>query len=385
MEHPFASLFSGKDRRVLGLMSGTSLDGVDVADVSVRGSGSAITWELNGFHEYAYSDGLKEVLLRNSHEKTASLAQITVLQDVIAREYEGAILSALSNWGSQLEDYDAIGSHGQTIYHQPVPLQIDGFSGIGTTQIGDPAMLAQRLGVPVVGDFRVADMALGGQGAPLVRLLINIGGIANMTVLPAGCTLDEVLAFDTGPGNMLLDAAARRYLGAAYDKGGAVADTGQTSDALLAELLSDPWFASPPPRSTGRELFSTDFAERVFERSDFLQLTTADVLATLAAFTSRTIVDSWERFVNSDVHVHTAIISGGGIRNRAIMKALEIDFGDISVSTSSEFGVDPAAKEAICFALLASETLNGTPTGVPSVTGAASAAILGKICLPSLG
>ncbi len=396
MEHPFILLFSNSNRRILGVMSGTSLDGIDIADVSVTGSGKDLQWTLNGFYSQPYSDGLQEILLLNSDSETGSLPQITVLGDIVAQEYESAIHSAIGEWGTDLSDYSAVGSHGQTLFHQPELLQLDSFSGVGSIQIGDPAMMSHRLGIPVVGDFRVADMAFGGHGAPLVpyfdyvtfcdpnesRLLINIGGIANITALPAASGLQDIRAFDTGPGNMILDVASRQFLGEEFDRDGRTASRGTVSSILFDELVSDEWFAAAPPRSTGREMFSAAYNQRVFGSAEALGLSTEDLLATLTSFSARTILDAWERFVRPDIEIDSVLVSGGGIYNKALMSILRGGFRGIPVSTTAAVGVDPDAKEAVCFAVLAHETLNGVPTGVPGATGASRSAVLGKICLP---
>jgi len=396
MNHPFLNLFTSSSRRILGLMSGTSLDGIDIADVRITGSGDDLTWELAGFCSTPYSEGIKEILYRNSQAEHCSLIEFTLLGDLLAQEYEKAILNAVADWGTSLGDYDAIGVHGQTIYHQPDPVQLAGRALTGTLQVGDPSALAARIGVPVVGDFRVADMALGGQGAPLVpyfdyvtfrdakenRMLVNLGGIANITILPASAGHEGVYAFDTGPANMILDALALQFLGAAFDDGGNMASSGTPDPTLLGELLDHPFFERKPPRSTGRELFSPRYVNELKERSDALGLSTENLFATVAAFTADSILLAWERFVKSDLSLSRILISGGGVHNRAVMDRLKSGFHPIPVQTTDIYNVEPEAKEAICFAVLAHETLNGVPTNMPGATGASRQTVLGKICLP---
>ncbi len=397
MNHPFSILFSSSERRILGLMSGTSLDGIDIADVRITGSGDDLTWHLSASYSVSFSDVIKEILLRNSQPEHASLVELTLLGDLLAREYEGAILSALDDWGTTIGDYDAAGVHGQTIYHQPEPVLLAGHTLTGTYQVGDPSILSARLGLPVVGNFRAADMALGGQGAPLVpyfdyvtfrdarenRMLINLGGIANFTVLPADSGVDGVFALDTGPANMILDFLAKRYLNVAFDAGGEMAMSGSPDATLLGELLDHPFFDRKPPRSTGRELFSAKYMEELIVRAGALGLSTEDLFATVAAFSADSILIAWERFVKSDLPLSRILVSGGGVHNRAVMDRLKNGFDPIPIQTTDEYGVDPDMKEAICFAVLAHETLNGVPTNVPGATGASGQTVLGTICLPA--
>ena len=396
MNHPFSILFKSTERRMLGLMTGTSLDGIDIADVHISGSGDELTWSLKGYRSVPYRDGVKEILLRNSQAESASLVELTLLGDLLAQEYEEAILFAVAGWHVSLSDFDAVGVHGQTMYHHPDEVRLAGRLVSGSFQAGDPSVLAARLGLPVIGDFRVADMALGGQGAPLVpyfdyvtfrhatehRMLINLGGIANATILPANADVDEVYAFDTGPGNMILDALAVKYLDAPFDEGGEMALRGTPDATLLAELLKHPFFDRKPPRSTGRELFSARYVNELIARCDALGVSTEDLFASVAAFTADSILCAWERFVKSDLSLSRILISGGGVHNRAVMDRLEKGFHPVPVQTTYEYDVDPDAKEAICFAVLAHETLNGVPTNIPGATGASRPTVLGKICFP---
>lgn len=397
MDHPFRELFDGSERRIIGLMSGTSLDGIDVADVRISNTGSQLSWRMEGFYSTAYSSGVRDILLRIASARNTSITEVTLLGDLLASEFEQGIRAALTAWGSSPGDYDAIGLHGQTICHQPDPTEWAGHSVTGTFQAGDPSILANRLGLPVVGDFRAADMALGGQGAPLVpyfdfvtfldekesRMLVNLGGIANVTVLPRGGILPVVQAFDTGPANMVLDALAEIFLHAAFDKNGETASAGVVHDILLEELLCNPFFKKKPPRSTGRGLFSSDYVHAMITRAGELGISTNDLFATAAALTADSILMAWERFVKSDVQVDRVLVSGGGVLNRTVMSRLRNGFHPVPFHTTHKYGVDPKAKEAICFAVLAHETLNGVATSLPGVTGASRSTILGKICLPA--
>jgi anhydro-N-acetylmuramic acid kinase len=292
----------------------------------------------------------------------------------------------------RLRDLDLIGLHGQTITHLPVPRRFLGRPIRATLQIGDPSVLANLTGVTTVGDFRVADMAVGGQGAPLVpyfdwllfrhrsrnRILLNIGGIANMTILPAGCPPEKVIAFDTGPGNMVVDALMRKFYRRAFDRDGQVAFRGAVQLTLLRRLLTHPFFRKRPPKSTGREEFGDIFIREMF--GHFRTSQREDAVATASFLTPLSVHDAYRRFVGRRMPVDELIVSGGGARNLYFLRVLEYLFGSGVVNTSDEFGISSSAKEAICFAVLANETIAGNRANLPSVTGARRAVILGKVC-----
>jgi len=396
MDSIFTGLFGQQDRIVAGVMSGTSMDGVDVAVVRLSGSGTSLEVEALGARTFAMDPELATVLNKNVSEETSTVRDIALLNGRLAHVYAGAIRETLLDLDVPFNELHLIGSHGQTLYHQGTAVHLAGKSVSGTLQIGDASVLANLLQVPVVGDFRLADMALGGQGAPLVpyfdfinfrsetegRLLLNLGGIANFTVLPANCTLGEVVAFDTGPANVIVDGLAARLLGAAYDRNGELATSGHVNEELLDELLLEPYFLLSPPKSTGRELFSKTYIDALIVRASEFRLNDADLFATATALSYHSVTQAWKRFVAPDTPIHRLIVAGGGVHNSAIMRGLRSEFGDILVETTAEHGIDPDAKEAICFAVLAHETLNGVHTNVPSATGASKTTILGKICLP---
>ncbi|HMB89710.1 MAG TPA: anhydro-N-acetylmuramic acid kinase, partial [Rhodothermales bacterium] len=289
---------------------------------------------------------------------------------------------------------DLIGSHGQTVHHIPDATACAGQRITSTLQIGDPSVLANLLGVPVVGDFRVADMALGGQGAPLVpyfdyvyfadesetRGLLNLGGIANLSVLPASGGADEVTAFDTGPANMVMDALARHFFGQSYDTHGALAAQGIISNTLLAQLLADPYFEQSPPKSTGRERYGAPFVKKLLAQAG--DLSPHDLLATATMLTVASVYQSYARFFRDHQPLDVLIISGGGRHNDFLLQKLTDSFAPIPVRTVDDYGLDADAKEALCFAVLAHETINGVTTNLPSVTGASRGTLLGKICMP---
>ncbi len=385
-------------RYVVGLMSGTSLDGIDAALVYLAGSGRGLSLELKAFVHRPFPEALRVLLWRNSQPAHSSVRDLALLNVRLAQLYAEAVQDVLHAAGLPREALDLVGSHGQTVHHVPEPAACAGEEVTATLQLGDPSVLANLLGVPVVGDFRLADMALGGQGAPLVpyfdyvyfahptetRALLNIGGIANLTVLPANALLDDVYAFDTGPGNMLIDALAQRHWGAPYDPEGQYAAQGRINESLLASLLCDPYFLKPPPKSTGREYFGEAFLEAYLEQARAEGVTDPyDQMATLTALTAAAIYQAYARYVRKQHPWDVLIVSGGGVHNRMLMALLERYFAPIPVRTTADYGLDPDAKEACCFAVLAHELLNGVPTNLPRVTGARQATLLGKLCLPA--
>lgn len=385
-------------RLVVGLMSGTSLDGVDAAIARLEGSSTELTIEPLGFVHEAYPDELRSLLYANSHAASSSVLELSQLNVRLAHLYAAAVREAMRAAGLSLREVDLVGSHGQTVHHVPQPADCAGQPVTSTLQIGDPSVLATLLSTPVVGDFRMADMALGGEGAPLVpyfdwavfrseettRGLLNVGGIANLTVLPKGASRDELVAFDTGPGNMVIDALAQRYLGRPFDENGARAIEGRVANEVLAACLEDDFFNQPPPRSTGREYFGESFVERFTRAARSAGLSNAaDLLATATALTAAATYKSYVRYVRPRHELEELIVSGGGVHNTFLMQKLEDAFAPVRVSTTADYGIDPDAKEALCFAVLAHETVNGVPTNIPSATGASRAAVLGKLCIPA--
>lgn len=359
--------------RVAGIMSGTSLDGIDVAVIDIRRS---LKFDVVAFRSFPYSAGVRQALLAISNCE-AHTAQISRLNFLLAELYAKAVRRC----GVPLDTIELIGCHGQTIFHEKG----------NTLQIGEACMLAELTGKPVVSDFRKRDIAAGGRGAPLVpfldcilyrdstlgRVALNIGGIANITALPPGSTNGRIVAFDTGPGNMVIDQLVAACTNGAqtFDKDGALAARGSLNEALLDELLSDPYYAEKPPKTAGREQYGEEFADRL--RATGLPL--LDLIATATALTPATIALGVRRFVKHPVH--EVIVSGGGVRNRVMMAYLQGFLPRVRVRTSNEFGIDSDAKEAIAFALLAHETWHRRPSNVPSATGARRSVILGKISL----
>jgi len=381
-------------RLVVGLMSGTSLDGIDAVLLRVSGSGVSTRFRQLAFIERPFPGGLRAMLLRNSSPESSRVDDIARLNFLLASLYADAVRDVVRKGKGKMGNIAFIGSHGQTIQHLPQPVRLFGKTVTATLQIGDPSVLATITGITTVGDFRVSDMAAGGQGAPLVpyfdwlvfrsrtknRLLLNIGGIANITVLPRNCAADRVSAFDTGPGNMVVDSLMHEFYGKAYDDLGRVASSGAVSLQLFGRMMQHPYLKHRPPKSTGREEFGEDFVRELLRHAKGYGR--EDVIATASQFTAFAVYDAYTRFVAKRMTVDELIVSGGGAHNHFLVEELQRYFTPARVSRADEFGVDANAKEAICFAILANETLAGRPSNLPRVTGASRPVLLGKVCRP---
>ncbi|HEX4406716.1 MAG TPA: anhydro-N-acetylmuramic acid kinase [Polyangia bacterium] len=370
-------------RRIIGLLSGTSADGTDAALCELEGAGEATHLLSSTFVTTPFPRALRERIFRLAQADASELVDLDVL---LGEAFAEAALEVAVAAGVRIEDVDLIGSHGQTAVHHP---RSAGKLG-ATLQIGEAAVIAERTGKPVVSDFRVRDVAAGGEGAPLVplvdhllfrksgarRALQNIGGIANVTLV--GATLDDLVAFDNAPGNMPLDAVARAASNGAdaFDAGGRRAAKGAIDAALLAELHAHPYLAKPLPKSTGRETFGKDFVYPLLSRYG---ARLDDLLATLTRFVAEAIARSYRELLPAPPT--EVYVSGGGALNPTLMAHLAQLLAPVPVATSASLGVDPEAKEAIAFAVLANETLFGRPGNVPSVTGAIGPRVLGKISL----
>jgi len=375
---------------VAGLMSGTSLDGIDVAIVEITGEGWDKRVRTIAHGSTLYSPSVRRALLEVSNAETHT-SQIGLLHFLLPEIYAKAVKRLCAKEHIPLSTIELVGCHGQTILHIGVPVRFLGASVNCTLQIGDGSVLAERLGVPVVSDFRPRDMAAGGQGAPLVpyvdylllrdkkrgRVALNIGGIANITAIPPGAPASKVIAFDTGPGNMVMDALVATHTGGKklYDRGGELARRGKISRWLLRILLRDPFFRKSPPKSAGREEYGEEFIDHLLST----HLPIEDLMATATALTASTIGGAIRRHVMPKMKVHDLIVSGGGAHNDYLLSLIAEELPELEVRRSSEFGIDVDAKEAIAFAVLAHETWNGQPSNLPSATGAKGAVVLGKI------
>lgn len=377
--------------KVIGLMSGTSADGVDAALVNIGGSGHEVRVRPLAFSTTPYPPSLRRRILTAS--LTGSVAEICHLNAVLGEWFAKAALKVIVRAKLRPEQVQLIGSHGQTMHHLPNPQREPALGLIRSTlQIGEPAIIAERTGILTVADFRPRDVAAGGQGAPLVpyvqylllrhpmrsRLIVNLGGISNVTYLPARGGLASVLAFDTGPGNMVLDALVHRLTRGRQpmDRNGRMAAAGTADAGLLATLMTHPFIRRRPPKSTGREEFGEAFLMRLLMNRQARRLTTEDLLATCSLFTAMA-AGSARRWLPGPVE--EVVVGGGGVYNRTLMDDLAAVFHPSPVRTLDDLGWKSKAFEAIAFAVLAYQTMHGESTNVPAATGAAHPVILGKI------
>jgi anhydro-N-acetylmuramic acid kinase len=391
--------------KVIGLMSGTSVDGIDAALVEIGGHGYDLAVELVVGQTVPYPVGLREQILAVCGGEALSMAQMAELDDAIATTFAQAA-QALLPQGAIGPSVNLIGSHGQTLYHRP-PQQSDATSdsmvGLGySVQLGRGALIAALTGVPTVSNFRVADIAAGGQGAPLVspidaclmshphhsRCIQNLGGIGNVTYLPAwdksqgGPLPDEICGWDTGPANSLLDWAVSEFSGGqlTYDADGAWAAQGNVCQALLNQWLSDPFFAQPPPKSTGRERFGAQYAAHCVQAAQALDLSPADTLATLSELTAASVELSYRQWLKA--MPKEVLLCGGGSRNRDLQRRLQARLSDTQVTTTDAMGLDGDYKEAMAFAVLAFWRWHQIPGNLPRVTGARQGCLLGELAMP---
>jgi anhydro-N-acetylmuramic acid kinase len=373
-------------------MSGTSADGIDAVLAEISGSGRRLRARLWAHIHQPFSPALRRRILHTCLHGT--VAEVCELNFLLGEHFARAALAAIRRARCAARDVAAIGSHGQTVHHLP------NARTPSTLQIGEPAVIAERTGIRTVADFRVGDMAAGGQGAPLVpyadwalftdaarpRIVQNIGGIGNLTFLPPHARLDEVLAFDTGPGNMVMDGAMAALTGGrhSFDRDGRWAARGRVSEKLLTEMMAHPFLRRRPPKTTGREEFGEMFLRRVLASARRQHLRAEDILATATAFTAASIAEAYRRFVfprlkRAQLDDLQIILGGGGARNPTLRGMLAERLGVGELLTHEDFGIANAAKEALAFAILAHETLRGRPGNVPSATGARRAVVLGKI------
>ena len=376
---------------VVGLMSGTSVDGVDVSVVEIEGSGKSTKIKTIGWRSFPFEDGVRNLILKNSVPETSRVDEICRLNFLLGQIYVDSIFKTLDELGIKISQIDLIGTHGQTIQHLPGKFDMYGYSVRSTLQIGEPSVIAKLTGVLTVGNFRAGDIAVGGEGAPLVpyfdyvvfssdklnRCLLNIGGIANFTVLKKGADVEDVIAFDTGPGNMVIDALVRRFFNKNYDKDGKIASSGKVSQELLKKMSEHPYISRKPPKSTGREEFGSEFVNWIINEARSLSLDPEDIIATASEFTVYAIYKNYELFVKPKVKIDEIIISGGGAHNKFLVDKLS-EYFKVPVKLSDEFGVSADAKESICFAVLANEAVSGNFANICSVTGASRRTILGS-------
>jgi anhydro-N-acetylmuramic acid kinase len=386
---------TSKPLLVLGLMSGTSADGIDLALARISGAPPQLKAKFLGHSSFPFPPALRKEILRVAEQQPISAGELSQLNFRLGHIYADAVLAACRKFKIAPRRINLVGNHGQTIFHQGQPVKYFGRPTASTLQIGGAPVIAARTGIITVSDFRTADMALGGQGAPLVpfadyavyrhpklgRVSLNIGGIANVTVIPAGASPDQVLAFDTGPGNMLIDALVERFSHGRqrFDKDARLAQSGRSIPALLNELMRDPYLKLAPPKSTGREYYGRAYVQKALTLGRRHDAKPADLIRAATIFTALSVVDALHRFVLRSHRIHQLIVSGGGARNPLILAQISASLPGVDVLPSSNFGILEDAKEAFAFAILAYETFHQRSSNLPSATGARGPAILGKI------
>ena len=380
---------------VLGMMSGTSADGIDVALARISGAHPNLKAKLLGHTSKKFPPVLRREILRIAEQQPISAGELSQVNFRLGELFADAALSACRTFRVAPSRVALIGSHGQTIFHQGRRVPYFGSPTASTLQIGEPSVIAARTGITTVGDFRPADIALGGQGAPLVpyadyllyrhekfgRVSLNLGGIANITVLPRAAKPQQVFAFDTGPANMLIDALVAHFTRGRlrFDENAHLAAQGRSIPALLNELLGDPYLKLAPPKSTGREYYGRAYVKKVLALGRRHRAKPNDLIRAATIFTALSVVDALNRFVLPKAKIHQLIVSGGGAYNPLILAQLSAALPGVEVLPSSRLGIPEDAKEAFAFALLAYESFHQRPANLPSATGARGPAILGKI------
>ncbi|MCL2572149.1 MAG: anhydro-N-acetylmuramic acid kinase AnmK [Defluviitaleaceae bacterium] len=381
-------LSTKNEKYVIGLMSGTSVDGIDAALVRISGNYTATTVDEIAFETYPYPEATRELIFRLFDDSNS--ADICHMNFLLGGLFADAAVNITKKAGIDIQDIDLIGSHGQTIYHIPEPTK--DYPLKSTLQIGESAVIAHKTGRITVSDFRTADMAAGGVGAPLVPYtefllfsgsnkniaLQNIGGIGNITAIPQNAIPESIIAFDTGPGNMIIDYLTQKIFGRSFDKNGEIAAKGAVCPQILAHLM-DSWFIKKaPPKATGRELFGKSFSEKLYTLCKEKNMLDADIIATATAFTAQSISYSLKHI---PFDISQIIVAGGGAYNHALMQMISNSLPSINIIAYEQIGKNSNAKEAVAFAILANETICGNTSNLPSVTGASCSKILGKISI----
>ncbi|WEK54990.1 MAG: anhydro-N-acetylmuramic acid kinase [Candidatus Cohnella colombiensis] len=387
---------------LVGLMSGTSVDGIDAAVIKlspVLDQEHGVEVTLLAFENTPFPMHVRNLIFELFDLANATIDKVGAMNMWLGELYAQATLSVIGKCGLEPSQIFAVGSHGQTIYHAPEENVMDGYNLHCTVQIGEGAVIANRTGIPCVSDFRVADMAMGGQGAPLVPfteyllfnhpektlLLQNIGGIGNVTVLPANASLENVYAFDTGPGNMIIDGlVSQLYAPMTMDIGGEIGATGQVIDELLQWMQQDEYYTMPLPKSTGRERFGQPYVAQIIELMIANDWKSEDVIATATFLTAWSIVDSYNRYIAPQHQAQQLLVGGGGSYNKTLMRNLQQLFAlyNVQVLTQEDIGGNSDAKEAVAFALLAYYTMKRLPNNIPLVTGASQPVVMGKVSWP---
>lgn len=389
-------IYKGKKQReyfrVIGILSGTSVDGIDVVSIKIFDKHKIFKIVVEDSYTYYIPSKIRKAILKNSDVKIAKIDEICRLNVIVGNLFADAITKFCKRNHFKKKNIDIIGSHGQTIHHLPKLKHYLGYKIKSTMQIGDPSVIANLTGIITAGDFRIADCSLGGDGAPLVpyldyklfthkksnRILLNIGGISNLTVLPANCNKDEVTAFDTGPGNMLMDLLAQKYFLKPYDTDSKIASKGKVHNGLLSFLCSDSYLFQKPPKSTGREYYGENFL-KILEKK-FKLVSSEDKMRTVLEFTTYSIHFNYSKYIRTKIHIDEMLVSGGGAKNPLLLSRLKSYFRGVRIKKINQYGITVDNKEAVLFALLAYECMKNRSANMPSVTGSKGNVILGKIC-----
>lgn len=390
------SIGSKDSRIIIGLMSGTSLDGLDIALCRITGSGPQTKIDILAFETIIYQADFKEEIRSVFSKKNVSLEKLCLLNGWIAQQHAQMILQCLKKWKISTDEVDLIASHGQTIYHAPKLLHPNDRFGNATLQIGDGDQLALTTGIITISDFRQKHIAAGGEGAPLAvygdyfifskkgenRIMLNIGGIANFTYLPGSLNAKEIYSTDTGPGNTLMDAYVQQHFQLPYDKNAAIARLGKVNENLLQQLLQDPFFEKDLPKTTGPELFNLAFLEAAIIKSGIESISHFDMLATINLFSAITITDAIKRDLPENLS-YSIYISGGGMYNPLLMDQIRLRLPGYRFFTTDNLLVNPDAKEALLFAVLANETVAGGDTIIGNGSSDIPSVGMGKISFPA--
>ncbi len=391
----FLRLFESDRRRVIGLMSGTSADGVDAVLLDIAGSGMQTHFELLATFSLPYSAEVQQAIFELFRPATGSVDRICHMNFVLGEIYARAALGVIQEAGLQPADVDLIGVWGQTTYYLPEAVQTADVTTGSVLQLCEPAVIAERTGITTVSNFLSRDIAAGGRGAPMAsmgdnilyhdpvknRVVQNIGGIANVGTVPASGDLESIIGFDTGPGNMIIDAVVKMITGGrqTYDRDGIIASSGQVNQPLLDSLMADPYLHQAPPKSTGREQYGEQYSASLLARARAGGVSDPDLVATVTAFTAESIAFSYRRFVFPHLHVDEVIVGGGGAKNPHLLRLLGERLAPIPVVTDKEYGVPPEYREPLHIALAANETISFHAGNVPAVTGARKWVVLGAI------
>jgi anhydro-N-acetylmuramic acid kinase len=390
------NLIKNKNRLVVGLMSGTSADGIDACLVQIDNTKTNLNVKTIGCKTYKFPQEVQQKIIQISDPSYQNLDEVLRLNMALGEYFAKAVFSVVKASGYDMKKIDLIGSHGQTVRHLTDLEKRFGKKVRATLQIGEPSVIASRTGVVTVGDFRTGDIAMGGQGAPLTpyihfllfrdeknsRLVVNIGGIANLTVLPKNGEVEDISAFDSGPGNMIVDNLTRKIYKKNFDRDGKIASSGKVNFDLLNKLKEDEYFYKRPPKSCGRENFGEEFVGKILNWGRKLRLAPEDIITTASEFSVWSILDAYGKFVKPKIKVNQVLLSGGGVHNKYFLKRLKFLFYPIKVMSTQELGQDPDFLEAISFAILANQTIEGKPVSFRKTTGAKRPGVLGKICLP---